>query len=559
MTGIRRGEHDASAASASSAYGGGEDESAYGSAPRTPYFDSPTETARDGSAAEKGRFETAAGGSAGEKPLPSPTPSAGGLLSPATSDYGFAREQLRTPSPQPGQHVPQYPLSPTLRAMYPHDDDDGGEFGASSAQAAAAESQYPGSGNTLTSATRRRLGAARRSNTNGSVGNTQPFIMRSSAISRTDLIASAERIYTRYLMPGADKEVYLPPSLRITDFPLSRSTLPAVTHPDYDHEASLQAKIPDLFHQQKEFVYRAMEQDSFPRFLRSKAYGNLTPLSAYARLAFGLLALWAAFATGFAFILLDVTPKAKRLWVRGLCRILARTRPLTLFELGPYRSFSPSRSPSSTLSRGVTTSTRSWSLWACPKRCVLPMEFLALLGAHTGVLTIFRVLVGTDSIPDDRDPRAVHPQTALCARVVDRVPLCRHCRHSHAHLCPRARTPTLSMSCCVRARSSVYSFRLSSLALLPSSLSGMPLAAVPLHFGRARFAGLSIPRFCLIPLHTHIYWNLSISLWTACVRLHNSCPAKEGERDGARVLSWEQVFPQEVGRLPPPFDLSHGS
>ncbi|POY74753.1 hypothetical protein BMF94_2229 [Rhodotorula taiwanensis] len=313
VTGIRRGEHDASAASASSAYGGGEDESAYGSAPRTPYFDSPTETARDGSAAEKGRFETAGGG--GEKPLPSPTPSAGGLLSPATSDYGFAREQLRTPSPQPGQHVSQYPLSPTLRAMYPHDD-DAGEFGASSAQAAAAaESQYPGSGNTLTSATRRRLGAARRSNTNGSVGNTQPFIMRSSAISRTDLIASAERIYTRYLMPGADKEVYLPPSLRITDFPLSRSTLPAVTHPDYDHEASLQAKIPDLFHQQKEFVYRAMEQDSFPRFLRSKAYGNLTPLSAYARLAFGLLALWAAFATGFAFILLDVTPKAKRLWV----------------------------------------------------------------------------------------------------------------------------------------------------------------------------------------------------------------------------------------------------
>jgi hypothetical protein len=58
-----------------------------------------------------------------------------------------------------------------------------------------------------------------------------------------------------------------------------------------------------------------MEQDSFPRFLRSKAFGNLTPVSAMIRLIVGLLLMWIALSTSLAFIFLDVKPKSKRLWV----------------------------------------------------------------------------------------------------------------------------------------------------------------------------------------------------------------------------------------------------
>lgn len=116
-------------------------------------------------------------------------------------------------------------------------------------------------------------------------------------------------------MPGADKEVYLPTSLRIQEFPLSSSTLPAMTHPDYDQEADAQARIPDMFHGQKEYVYRAMELDTFPRFLRAKAFGNLTPVSGLVRLGIGLLSLWIGLATAFSFIFLDTKPKAKRFWV----------------------------------------------------------------------------------------------------------------------------------------------------------------------------------------------------------------------------------------------------
>ena len=153
-------------------------------------------------------------------------------------------------------------------------------------------------------------------------------IPRSSAISRMDLIASAERIYYRYLSPAANTvdspenhEIYLPPSLRIHSFPLSSSHEPRSAT-----ELSLMAQIPDMFHSQKEYCFRAMEQDSFPRFLRAKAFGNLTPVSGLVRLIAGLIVLWIGLAAAFSLIFLDVKPKSKRFFVRFLHHSLVRSR-----------------------------------------------------------------------------------------------------------------------------------------------------------------------------------------------------------------------------------------
>ena len=143
------------------------------------------------------------------------------------------------------------------------------------------------------------------------------IIPRSSAITRLDLIASAERIFYRYLSPAGNAvgsqenhEIYLPPALRIHSFPLSSSH-----EPKTQAELNLMAQVPDMFHAQKEYCFRAMEQDAFPRFLRSKAFGNLTPISALVRLIAGLIILWIALAVGFSLIFLDVHPKSKRFFV----------------------------------------------------------------------------------------------------------------------------------------------------------------------------------------------------------------------------------------------------
>lgn len=73
--------------------------------------------------------------------------------------------------------------------------------------------------------------------------------------------------------------------------------------------------IPDLFHAQKVYIFKALEQDAFPRFLRGKAFGNLTPLGSFVRLIAGLLCLWGGFVLAFSLILLDYKPRWVRLWV----------------------------------------------------------------------------------------------------------------------------------------------------------------------------------------------------------------------------------------------------
>ncbi|KAF8271112.1 RGS domain-containing protein [Lactarius quietus] len=141
------------------------------------------------------------------------------------------------------------------------------------------------------------------------------IIPRSSPITRTNIVESAERIFLRYLSPagtspggGESHEIYLPPALRVHSFPLSSATGSAAD------QAGI-AQVPDMFHAQKEYCFRAMEQDAFPRFLRSKAFGNLTPMSALVRLVAGLISLWVGLATAFSLVFLDVKPKSVRFYL----------------------------------------------------------------------------------------------------------------------------------------------------------------------------------------------------------------------------------------------------
>jgi hypothetical protein len=149
------------------------------------------------------------------------------------------------------------------------------------------------------------------------------IIPREGPVTHAALVASAERIFMRYLVPGAEKEIYLPPSLRIHSFHLSSENPPQVggtpapgqNKEEYEMEQAALAQVPDMFHAQKDYVFGAMEQDAFPRFLRAKAFGNLTPVSAMVRLITGLVVLWIGLSVGFALIFLDVKPKSKRFFV----------------------------------------------------------------------------------------------------------------------------------------------------------------------------------------------------------------------------------------------------
>lgn len=110
--------------------------------------------------------------------------------------------------------------------------------------------------------------------------------------------------------------------------------------PDND-AADVDGSIPDLLHSQKTYIFKALEQDAFPRFLRAKAFGNLTPLGSFVRLALGLFCLWAGFVVAFTLIFLDYEPKIRRLWVR-----LAARAHLNTNSLAAHSSFHARHQPS---------------------------------------------------------------------------------------------------------------------------------------------------------------------------------------------------------------------
>ncbi|OXG83806.1 hypothetical protein C349_02786 [Cryptococcus neoformans var. grubii Br795] len=116
-------------------------------------------------------------------------------------------------------------------------------------------------------------------------------IARDRAIEKNALLESAERIFYRYLFDGGEREIYLPLSLRVYNFPESMS-------------GDVSPFIPDLFHAQKVYVFKALEQDAFPRFLRAKAFANLTPLGSIVRLVAATLDATLILPFLFAFVLL---------------------------------------------------------------------------------------------------------------------------------------------------------------------------------------------------------------------------------------------------------------
>ncbi|ORY04173.1 regulator of G protein signaling superfamily [Basidiobolus meristosporus CBS 931.73] len=118
-------------------------------------------------------------------------------------------------------------------------------------------------------------------------------------VQRDDLRLSAEKIYYKYIVSGAEKELVLPQMIRQRISQMIESE-----HRD-DPEVFLEAKL---------FVFDYMAHNSFPRFIWARAYSNIVTLHAMSRLVLGLFILILGFSIEFALIFLDHQPKLTRLW-----------------------------------------------------------------------------------------------------------------------------------------------------------------------------------------------------------------------------------------------------
>lgn len=120
--------------------------------------------------------------------------------------------------------------------------------------------------------------------------------------------------------PGFPSSPFSRPSLRIAQFPLP-GHLSHIDSTSLEMDAQAIASVPDMFINQKAYAHAVLAQDAFPRFLRAKAFGNLTPFTSFVRLLVGLLITWAGLTAAFCFVFLDIRPRRLRLTVRRFVQL----------------------------------------------------------------------------------------------------------------------------------------------------------------------------------------------------------------------------------------------
>ncbi|CEI99242.1 hypothetical protein RMCBS344292_13334 [Rhizopus microsporus] len=120
--------------------------------------------------------------------------------------------------------------------------------------------------------------------------------------SRKELAESAQRLLLRYLVPSATKEVtQLPPELRAS---LVKDLQKTEARDD-----------PLLFAEAKQYTLEYMQRFAYPKFLRLKAWGNVTLYQQLGRLVVGLVCLLAALTTSLCFIFLGYPQWGTRFWI----------------------------------------------------------------------------------------------------------------------------------------------------------------------------------------------------------------------------------------------------
>ncbi|KAI8970955.1 hypothetical protein BDB01DRAFT_524513 [Pilobolus umbonatus] len=131
---------------------------------------------------------------------------------------------------------------------------------------------------------------------------------------QTEMIDTVERIYLRYIMPNAEKELHqLPRSMRDT-----------IGHHFNSIEEESTLDNPMIYAEAKTHVHQLL-QSTFPLFLRYKVFMNLALAQQMGRFIAGILLLLFGLSLEFSLIFLDIHPWQKRLWVKMIMFPLSTT------------------------------------------------------------------------------------------------------------------------------------------------------------------------------------------------------------------------------------------
>ena len=116
-------------------------------------------------------------------------------------------------------------------------------------------------------------------------------------ITRSSLKKSSQLILNTYFRNDSDKKIGMPQEV--------------IDRLKFGLEAQGRDD-PEVFDEAREYVFKAMEFDAYPNFLRNHALKNVTKKSSAIRLILSMVCGLAAFWTGYTLIFLDYQPKPTR-------------------------------------------------------------------------------------------------------------------------------------------------------------------------------------------------------------------------------------------------------
>lgn len=120
---------------------------------------------------------------------------------------------------------------------------------------------------------------------------------KSHLLSRATLRNSTRNILSTYFSNDSEKQIEIP--------------IEIVNRIKYALE-SQGRDDPEVFDEAREFVFKAMEFNVYPNFLRNHALKNVTKKSSVVRLLISIICGFAAFWTGYTLIFMDYQPKPTR-------------------------------------------------------------------------------------------------------------------------------------------------------------------------------------------------------------------------------------------------------
>lgn len=116
-------------------------------------------------------------------------------------------------------------------------------------------------------------------------------------VTRATLRKSSKNIMNTYFMNDSEKRILIPDDMR-------QQVIYAIETEGRDD--------PEVFDESREYVFKAMEHEAYPNFLRDSAMCNVRPKSAVIRMFLAIFCAFAAFWTGYTLIFLNYQPKRTR-------------------------------------------------------------------------------------------------------------------------------------------------------------------------------------------------------------------------------------------------------